>query len=97
MPIDAKRLFDLSHSRFGLYALVVSMPLVFLLLLYPFIPLALLGEDYIPAALILQILALSVVPDAITLGVTKLAYSRGEYRTVLVIGKLANVPRLVLY
>jgi O-antigen/teichoic acid export membrane protein len=56
-----------------------------------------LGNDYANGSLSLQILLLSMLPMAVTNGVSTLAYSYGNYRHVLLIGLAMSVPSTGLY
>jgi len=45
----------------------------------------------------LQILLLSILPTAVTVGISILAYSYGNYAQVLIIGLATTIPRTILY
>jgi O-antigen/teichoic acid export membrane protein len=79
------------------FAHILSAPILFALLAYPYLPLVIMGTDYIAASPMLQYLLLGVPLIAITGGVNSLAYARGRYRVVLSIGLSTNIPRLILY
>lgn len=79
------------------YAQVLSTVVTSILIIYPFLPLIILGESYLSASTTLQILLLSVPMIAIMGGVTSLAYAHGRYRLVLGIGLCTNLPRVILY
>ena len=78
-------------------SLLLTLPAVFVLVLYPFLPLSIIGVDYIAASEALRILLLSIPLIAIISGVNILAYARGRYLMVLAIGIFTNMPRLLLY
>lgn len=79
------------------FAQILSAPFLFALLVYPYLPLVIMGVDYVAGSIMLQFLLLGVPLIAITGGVNSLAYARGRYRIVLLIGLITNVPRLILY
>ncbi len=81
---------------FGMAEILV-VPLSFALMVYPWVPLRLLGSEYVDAAPVLSVLLLSAVPLLLTGTVNSLVYSYGFYRDVLFVGLAQNVPRLVLY
>ncbi len=64
---------------------------------YPWLPLSLLGREYVTASQVLTVLLAAAVPAAITLCVTSLMYAYGSYREVFAIGLAQNVPRITLY
>jgi len=78
-------------------SLAVMTPVLFFLVYYPWLPLSLLGKEYVSASPILVILLLGGLPLAITLAVNNLVFSYGCYRYVLAIGLFQNIPRVVLY
>jgi O-antigen/teichoic acid export membrane protein len=55
------------------------------------------GYDYTEGAYPLQILLLSILPTTITVGVSILVYSYGNYSQVLLIGLGTAIPRTILY
>jgi len=78
-------------------ALIVSVPLVSAGIIYPDLLLTIMGSEYAAGSLAFQILLSSIPVLAVVNGVHSLAYSRGEYRLVLLIGLVMNVPRVALY
>lgn len=79
------------------FSLVFAMPVIASLLLYPSLPLGIVGNAYIAASVALQLLLVSIPFIAVSSGISTLAYARGEYKLVLGIGLSANLPRVVLY
>ncbi len=78
-------------------SLVFMVPVAAFVEAYPWIPLGLLGEEYVSASIMLEILLLSCVPVALTSGVISLIYAYGNYMQVLGIGLAENIPRITLY
>ena len=78
-------------------SLALSTPLAIMLALYPKLPLSLLGGMYIQASGELCILALSTPAIAIFTGIWSLAYARGLYRLVLLLGLAQSIPRVLFY
>ncbi len=78
-------------------ALLFSFPMFFALLLYPFVPLSIMGAGYVEASIASQILILGMPLVVVISGISYLAYARGNYRVVLAIGIGTNLPRVVLY
>lgn len=78
-------------------SLVATVPAAFSLMLYPFLPLSLLGPDYLASSNILRILILEAIIAPITLGYTSYVYAIGRYLHVTAIGLVTNISRLVLY
>jgi O-antigen/teichoic acid export membrane protein len=78
-------------------AFAATSPLSLLLVLYPYVPLSLLGQSYVEASDQLRLLALSAPFLAIYMGVWSLTYAYGSYRRVLAIGLGNNVPTVMLY
>ncbi len=75
----------------------ITSPPTLLLLLYPHVPLSLLGQSYVQASEQLRLLAVSAPLFAIYSGVWSLLYAYGFYRKVLFIGLANNVPTAILY
>lgn len=78
-------------------SLVIVLPITVYLMVYPWLPLGLLGREYMEASGILAVLLLSSVPVALYAAVNSLAYSYRMYREVLYLGLSQNIPRLILY
>ncbi len=76
---------------------VLMFPLAIYLMVYPSLPLSLLGRRYIEASPILFVLLLSSIPMAISSCVYSLIYAYGLYGLVLALGLASNIPRMVLY
>ena len=84
-------------SRVLRISLLFMAPVAVFIATYPWLPLGLLGKEYIAASNILTILLLSSVPLAITACINSLIYAYGYYRMVLLIGLSQNIPRIILY
>ncbi|MCD6369414.1 MAG: hypothetical protein J7L38_06430 [Thermoproteales archaeon] len=78
-------------------SLAACSPAVAFTVVYPWLPLGLLGPNYIQASAMLQLLVVAVIPLAITSAVNSLVYAYGDYLKVFVIGSMQNIPRLALY
>ena len=78
-------------------SMLFMVPVAVFVAVYPWLPLGLLGEEYIVASNILIVLLLGSVPLAITMCISNLVYAYGLYRMVLLIGLVQNVPRIVSY
>lgn len=96
-------LSGLSEGRERIASKVVSLtlvlvtPIVFIGILYGRVPLRLLGSEYIEASPILAVLLLSTIPLIIVSSILNMVYAIGDYRRVLYVGLLQNIPRLILY
>ena len=55
------------------------------------------GYEYAEGSLPLQLLLVSILPIAVSAGISILMYSYGSYREVLIIGLATSVPRIILY
>jgi O-antigen/teichoic acid export membrane protein len=55
------------------------------------------GHNYLEGTLPLQLLLLSILPTAISAGISILMFSYGNYREVLIIGLTTSIPRILLY
>ncbi|HID16023.1 MAG TPA: hypothetical protein EYP16_04385, partial [Candidatus Atribacteria bacterium] len=78
-------------------SLALVTPLAFILAVYPEVPLGLLGREYLDAAPILMLLATTIPVVLISSGVTSLLYAYGMYMTILVLGLIGNLSRVVTY
>ena len=78
-------------------SLLFMAPIAVFVAVYPWLPLGLLGREYMAASNTLTILLLSSVPLAITVCINSLVYAYGYYRMVLMIGLSQNIPRIILY
>jgi len=78
-------------------SLVLVTPLAFTLAAYPEMPLGLLGKEYVNAAPMLMLLALTIPATLIGAGVTSLVYAYGMYMTILILGLVGNLSRIVTY
>jgi len=64
---------------------------------YPEVPLGLLGKEYVNAAPMLMLLALTIPATLIYTGVTSLVYAYGMYTTILILGLASNLSRIAAY
>ncbi|RLG01763.1 MAG: hypothetical protein DRN60_04190 [Thaumarchaeota archaeon] len=78
-------------------SLVLVTPVAFTLATYPEVPLGLLGREYVDAAPILMLLALTIPATLIVTGVTSLIYAYGMYMTILILGLVGNLSRIGAY
>lgn len=84
-------------SRAVRFSLVVTVPLTLALALYPYLPLSLLGREYLQASNILRILVLGAILLPITTGFVSYIYAIGKYTYVALTGLIPNICRLILY
>ena len=84
-------------SRALKISLLFMTPIAVYVATYSWLPLGLLGREYVSASTILTILLLSSVPLTITASINSLVYAYGYYRMVLAIGLSQNIPRIILY
>lgn len=77
------------------YALIA--PIAALGMAYPWVPLGLLGVEYIEGSFVLQILLIGTLVAPLNSGFSSLIYAYGRYRAVTIIGILSNLPRVLLY
>jgi O-antigen/teichoic acid export membrane protein len=77
------------------YALIA--PVSALGIMYPGVPLGLIGEAYTASATALRILLLGTFVAPICSGFGSLIYAYGRYRLVTIMGVVGNVPRVLLY
>lgn len=78
-------------------SLVITVPVALLMLVYPEIPLSLLGENYLAASGVLRVLLSAILLSPLLSGFSYLVYSYGKYDYVLLLGLAINAPRIVLY
>ncbi|CAN5808046.1 hypothetical protein BH23THE1_BH23THE1_26270 [soil metagenome] len=78
-------------------SILIALPLSIAIMFYSEKILGLLGGVYTDAALILEILILSLLPTAIHYGITSVVYSYGKYKEVLFLGLAISIPRVLLY
>ena len=78
-------------------SLALVTPIAFTLAAYPEVPLGLLGEEYVGAAPMLVVLALTIPATLICAGATSLIYAYGMYTTILVLGLASNLSRIAAY
>jgi O-antigen/teichoic acid export membrane protein len=84
-------------SRAIRLSLAITAPVALVLVLYPGIPLSLLGSKYIQASNILRILTLAVVISPISSGYINYVYAKGKYSHVTMLGLVETVGKLILY
>ena len=77
--------------------LAIVSPAIFALLTYPYIPLKLLGSEYVAASTILRILLLSCFGTIVLSTLSNYMYSLALYRYVMFVGLLQTITRLLLY
>ncbi|MGC8936996.1 MAG: hypothetical protein ACP5KV_06535, partial [Candidatus Methanomethylicaceae archaeon] len=77
------------------YAMIA--PISALGIVYPWVPLGLLGESYTASALALRVLLLGTFIAPISSGFSSLVYAYGRYKLVTIIGIAGNIPRVLLY
>jgi len=78
-------------------SLVATAPLACTLAVYSYLPFLLLGPDYLPASLMLQILVLGALLTPIVVGYNSYVYATGKYQHVTGIGVSLNLGRIILY
>lgn len=92
---------DSGHNVFAWRVIKIGVlataPLSFALITYSASIMSIFGKGYVQGATAMELLLLSVVPVAITYGISNLAYSHGAYRQVMIIGIITSVPRTILY
>lgn len=91
---EGKRLFLWRVIKIGS---IIVLPLSSSIIFYSEDIMQIFGYHYIKGTYSLQILLLSILPNAVTIGINILAYSRGNYGQVLIIGLATTIPRTVLY
>jgi len=84
-------------SRVMNLGLAFLFPVLTFVLLYPQLPLSLLGREYVSASDTLLILLLSTVPMTIMTYITNLIYAYDLYLKVLILKLVNNIPRIALY
>jgi O-antigen/teichoic acid export membrane protein len=77
--------------------LIIVLPLSSSALFYSKDIMQIFGNNYAEGALPLQLLLLSILPTAISAGISILMFSYGNYREVLIIGLATTIPRILLY
>lgn len=78
-------------------SIIISIPFSTFLIFYSNDIMGLLGTSYVEGALALKLLLLTMLPVVVTTGVNILVYSYGNYRHVLTIGLVSNLPRVFMY
>ncbi|MEM0506309.1 MAG: oligosaccharide flippase family protein [Thermosphaera sp.] len=84
-------------SRVVRLTTTITYPIIFVLILYPWVIPSFLGDKYLPASPLIQIMAMGYILQPIILGYTYYAYAAGKYFDVMAVGLAENIPRLVLY
>jgi O-antigen/teichoic acid export membrane protein len=77
--------------------LIIVLPLSSSSLFYSKDIMQIFGHNYVEGTLPLQLLLLSILPTAISAGISILMFSYGNYREVLIIGLATSIPRILLY
>ncbi len=80
---DGRKRFTINTIRLSL---IIAIPFSTSLIFYSEDILGLLGDEYMSASSILDVLLLAMLPTAIQYGITSLVYSYGNYRQVLFLG-----------
>ena len=91
---EGRKLFLWRVIKIGL---IIVLPLSSSMIFYSEDVMQIFGFDYKEGAYPLQILLLSILPTAVTVGISILAYSYGNYAQVLIIGLATTIPRTILY
>jgi O-antigen/teichoic acid export membrane protein len=78
-------------------AFVFTMPFAIPLLYFSPDFLGLMGEDFIPAGASLSIFILSLPFVIVSEMIYYFAYGKGDHKSVLYLGLIGNVPRIILY
>jgi O-antigen/teichoic acid export membrane protein len=91
---DRRQVFLWRVIKIGL---IIVLPLSSSIIFYADDVIQIFGYDYKEGAYPLQILLLSILPTAVTAGISILAYAYGRYLYVLCIGLAMTIPRTVLY
>ena len=77
--------------------LAIVSPTIFTLLIYPHIPLKLLGQEYVAASIVLRVLLLSSFGTIVLRTILNYMYSLALYRYVTSVGLSQTITRLLLY
>ena len=88
---------EYAASRVLKISLTIMAPVAVFVATYPWLPLGLLGKEYLTASTTLTVLLVGTIPLAMTACITSLVYSYGLYRYVLAIGLAQNILRIALY
>jgi O-antigen/teichoic acid export membrane protein len=78
-------------------SLAFMVPVAIFTGLYPWIPLSLLGQQYLDASPVLSVLLLACVPIALSSCVSSLLYAYSRYDLVLLVGLAQNLPSMASY
>jgi O-antigen/teichoic acid export membrane protein len=89
-----RRLFLWRVIKIGL---IIVLPLSSSAIFYSKDIMQIFGYNYVEGSLPLQLLLLSILPTALTVGISILMYSYGNYKEVLIIGLATSIPRALLY
>ncbi|ADI31984.1 polysaccharide biosynthesis protein [Staphylothermus hellenicus] len=84
-------------SRVLRISLGIITPIAVYFIFYPWLPLSLLGREYVSASTTLVVLLLGFIPLSYYAVVNSLAYSYKMYWNILYLGLSINIPRLILY
>jgi O-antigen/teichoic acid export membrane protein len=77
--------------------LALTLPISTYVMFYPWVPLSLIGSEYVSSSTILTVLLISTVPAIITSSIINLVYAYGRYLLVLIFNLVVSISRLVLY
>ncbi len=79
------------------FALLLSLPLISFLIVYPALPLAIMSPEYAAGATVFQLFLASIPLITVYSGIVSFCYAINRYRLVLFVGLCTNVPRVVMY
>jgi O-antigen/teichoic acid export membrane protein len=92
---------DSAHREFAWRVTKISIlataPLSFAIMMYSTSIMKIFGSGYVQGSTALEVLFISIIPEAIRYGISNLVYSQGVYRQVMIIGIVTNLPRTILY
>lgn len=90
----SREIFLWRVTRVSLLIAGILSPLLFF---FSYLPLLILGKEYLEASLPLSILSLSLIPLVIVNAVNSLLYSYEKYLMIFLLGLSLNAPRIILY
>jgi len=91
---DGRKRFSWGITKISL---ALFLPLSSSIIFYSEEILLLFGESYVQGSFTLEILLISILPLTLLNGIRSLTYAYGNYKHVLVIGTIMNIPRISLY
>lgn len=92
--VEGRKRLTWKGTKLGM---VITVPIIVILFLCSNAILGFFGSEFLLVYTALTLLLASALFIPILNGVQTLAYARGEYREVLLIGLASNVPKVVLY